>query len=277
MQQSNILEVSHLTIVFRSVVALEDVSLQVRTGEILALLGADGAGKTTVMKILGGLYPAKSYQGEIALAGEPAIFNTPRDAIRRGISVVPRRPGVFGSLSVGENIAMGNWETSGGFLIKQQAIHDQAQETLKWLGVTLDLSVPAEQLDPAQKRVVALARAVNTQPRLVVLDEPAAYVSGPAAMGQLMRIVRLFAARGITTLYLTRTPAEAIQIADRITVLRDGITEGTFERADFDPTVLTMQMMSQQPGRPAGMDDDADAPGGLMGSLKSIFSFSSRK
>ena len=83
--------------------------------------------------------------------------------------------------------------------------------------------------------------------------------------------------KSITTLYLTRTPAEAIQIADRITILRDGITEGTFERADFDPTVLTMQMISQQPGRPAGMEDDADEPGGLLGSLKSIFSFGSRK
>lgn len=277
MEQACILDVSHLSIAFRSVVALEDVSLQVRTGEILALLGADGAGKSTVMKILGGLYPAKSYEGEIIFAGQPVVLNVPRDAISHGISVVPRRPGVFGSLSVAENIVMGHWETSRGFLIKRQAMRHQAEETLRWLGVTLDLDARADQLDPGQKRVVALARAVSTKPQLVVLDEPAAYVSGPSAMSQLLRIVRLFAAQGITTLYLTRTPAEAIQIADRITILRDGITEGTFERADFDQTVLTVQMMSQQPGRPAGIDDDAEESSGLLGSLKSIFSFGSRR
>lgn len=277
MQPTNILEVSHLAIAFRTTVALADVSLQLREGEILALLGVDGAGKSTVMKILGGLYPANLYQGEIVFAGEPAAFKNPRDAIRRGISVVPRRPGVFGSLSVAENIAMGSWEASRAFLLQQQVIHQRADETLRWLGVTLDLDARAEQLDPAQQRVVALARAVNTRPRVVVLDEPAAHVSSAAGMSQLLRIVRLFAGEGIATLYLTRTPVEAIQIADRITLLRDGVTGETYERADFDATTLTLQMMSQQPGRPAGIDDDADAPGGLLGSLRSIFSFGARK
>ena len=219
MEQSHILEVSHLAIMFRSVVALEDVSLQVRAGEILALLGADGAGKSTVMKILGGLYPAKSYQGEIVLAGEPVVFNTPRDAIGRGISVVPRRPGVFGSLSVAENIVMGRWETSRGFMINKHAVQQQAEETLRWLGVTLDLDARAEQLDPAQKRVVALARAVSTKPRLVVLDEPAANLDIVTEREVLTTIEALTAGR--TTLIITHHLI-GLERADEILVLDRG-------------------------------------------------------
>jgi ribose transport system ATP-binding protein len=277
MEQTHLLDVRRLSIAFRSAVALEDVSLQIQPGEIHALLGADGAGKTTLMKILGGLYAAPLYRGEILLAGTPVILRTPSEALQQGIAVIPRRPSVFGSLSVAENIIIGHWETKHGILIDRRAIRQQAEATLKWLGVTLDLDVRAEHLDAVQKRLVVLARALSIKPRLVVLDEPAAHVATPLAMSQLLRIVRLFAAQGITTLYLTRTPLEAVQIADRISVLRDGITEGTVKRADFDATALTLAMMSQHPERGAGMDDDAEEPGGLVGSLRSLFSFGSRR
>ena len=271
------LEVSHLTISLRSVVALEDVSLRVRPGEIHALLGTDGAGKTTLLKILGGLYPASTYRGEIRLAGQPVTLRSPRDAIERGVAVVSRRPSVFGSLSVAENIVMGQWQTQHGFLINRQAILRQADATLKRLGVTLELDARADRLDPTQKRVVVLARALNVNPRLVVLDEPAAYATSPAAMSQLLRIARLLASQDIAILYLTRTPSEAMQIADRVTVLRDGITGRTFERVDFDATALTVEMASQHPERGAGMDDETEQPSGLLGSLRSIFSFGSRR
>ena len=162
-------------------------------------------------------------------------------------------------------------------LIDRQATYRQAEAALKRLEVKLDLAARVEQLDPAQKRLIVLARALNVKPRLVVLDEPAAYATGVAAMSQLLRIVRSLAGQDVATLYLTRTPAEAMQIADRITVLRDGMTADTFERAGFDATTLTVAMMSQHPERGAGVDDEAEEAGGLLGSLKSIFSFGSRR
>jgi len=275
-QPHTLLEINHVAISFRSAVALEDVTLKAYTGEIHALLGADGAGKTTLMKILSGLYPAPSYRGEILLDGTPVTIRSPKDALQLGIAVVSRRPAVFGSLSVAENIVMGNWQFNHSLLINRQKIGQEAEATLKWMGVTLDLEARAETLDPAQKRVVALARALSIKPRLVVLDEPAAHATGVTAMSQLMRMVRLLASENITTLYLARIPAEAIQIADRITVLRDGRTVGTFDRTNFDATELSVQMMSQHPERGAGIEDEPEGPGGLFGSLRAILRLGSR-
>ncbi|MCX6029388.1 MAG: ATP-binding cassette domain-containing protein [Chloroflexi bacterium] len=278
MEPSNVLEVNHLTLSFtysilscRTVTALDDVSLKVRTGEIHALLGQDGAGKTTLMKVLGGLYPAKSYRGEIVLAGRPVVLRAPDEATRHGVAIIPRRPSVFANLNVAENIVMGRLMTSRKFLIDRAANRTQAEGILRELEVTLDLDARVNQLDARHKRLVALARALSTRPRLVVLDEPAAFGVAPAETSQLIRILRLFAGQNIASLYLTRDPEEAMLIADRITVLRDGTIAGMFERVNFDKDTLTQAMLSRQPDRGPGVEDDEVNDG--VGGVFSIFRF----
>jgi len=261
MEPPSILEVRQLRISFRSVQALTDVSLKVRMAEIHAVLGQNGAGKTTLMKILGGFYRAEAYHGEIIIAGQPVVLSRPHQAARNGIAIVSRRPGVFPNLSVAENIGMGQWTTGRAFAINRNAIRRQAEGALRELGVTLNLDARVDELDAGQRRLVAIARAVSGRPQLIILDEPAAYATTPAEISQLIRILRLLASRNIASLYLTQNPEEAMQVADRITVLRDGAVAGTFERINFDAATLAMAMMSNQPGRGQGADDDEEIDG----------------
>ncbi len=172
MDDGNILEIEHLTKPFRNVLGLDDISLDVRPGEIHAVLGENGAGKTTLMKLLGGLYSPNSYEGVIRIAGEPVVLRNPRDVLQLGIAILPCRPAIFSGLSVAENIVLGRWQVKRTFMVSSDNARREASETLHRLGVTLDLDAQAGKLPAGQKRMVVMARALSSQPRLLVLDEP---------------------------------------------------------------------------------------------------------
>ncbi len=263
------LQISHITKTFPKVVALDDVSLAAAPGEIHAVLGEEYAGKTTLMRILGGLYAAGSYQGEIVLDGKPLAARTPRDAIERGVTVVPRRLELFDHLSVAENITMGNLGGKG-FVINRAAIDRQAQQALDIIEVKLDLSAQPPQLSPGQQRLMMIARALCTHPRVIIMDEPATSLNTAEALGGLFRVIRLLSRNEITCLYLTRKTSEVLQIADRVSVLRDGAISGVFDRADLDLPTLT-ELMSSQQYRDYGHADDAEEPRGLDRWLRNLF------
>jgi ABC-type sugar transport system ATPase subunit len=263
------LQINHIIKTFPKVVALDDVSLVAAPGEIHAVLGEEYAGKTTLMRVLGGLYPAGSYQGEILLDGKPLAPRTPRDAIDRGVTVVPRRLEVFDHLDVAENITMGNLGGKG-FVLNRIAIDRQAQQALDMLEVKLDLTAQPPQLSPAQQRLMMIARALCTHPRVIVMDEPATSLNTAEALGGLFRVIRLLSRNEIICLYLTRKTSEVLQIADRVSVLRDGAISGVFDRADLDLPTLT-ELMSSQQYRDYGHADDAEAPRGLDRWLRSLF------
>jgi ABC-type sugar transport system ATPase subunit len=276
MESPDVLEIEHLNMAYRGSAALSDVSLRLKAGEIQVLLGEDGAGKTTLLKILGGLVPPGAYQGEIRVDGQPVTLRTPKDSIRGRIGIVPRRPAVFAGLSMVENIVIGNWETNRSFLRNTMAARRQAEATLHRAGITLDLDGRVADLTDGQKRLVMLARSLSMGPRLLVLDEPAAFVANAGEMSQLIRILRTLAGQGLASLYLARNVREAMDVADRITILRDGSIVETVERAHFDQTALMLAMMSQHPERSAGPEED-EAAGGLLGSLRSIFDYRGRR
>jgi len=263
------LQVNHITKAFPKVIALDDVSLEAAPGEIHAVLGEEYAGKTTLMRVLGGLYAAGSYQGEIVLDGKPFAPRTPRDAIERGITVVPRRLEVFDHLDVAENITMGNLGGKG-FVINRTALDRQAQQALDMLEVKLDLTAQPPQLSPGQQRLMMIARALCTHPRVIIMDEPATSLNTAEALGGLFRVIRLLSRHEITCLYLTRKTAEVLQIADRVSVLRDGAISGVFERANLDQPTLT-ELMSSQQYRDYGHADDAEEPRRLDRWLRSLF------
>jgi ABC-type sugar transport system ATPase subunit len=273
----NLLEIRQLTVAYRATPALIDLSLAVRAGEIHALLGENGAGKTTLLKLLGGLRPGGSYTGEILFDGRPLVPSTPRDSLSQGIAVLPRRLSVFPALSVVENILIGHMPSTRSFLTNTPAARQQANEVLQRLGVSLPLESRVSQLSDAQKRVVILARALSTHPRLMVLDEPATSVPGAAEMSQLIRILRTLVGQGLAVLYLTHSVLEAMDVADRISVLRDGAVVDTLERIAFEQTRLVLAMMSKHPERVAGPDDDQEGTGGLFGGLRSMFDFRGRR
>ena len=263
------LQINHITKTFPKVVALNDVSLAAAPGEIHAVLGEEYAGKTTLMRLLGGLYAAGSYQGEILLDGKPLAPRTPRDAIDRGVTVVPRRLEVFDHLDVAENITMGNL-AGKGFVLNRAALDRQAQQALDMIEVKLDLTAQPPQLSPAQQRVMMIARALCTHPRVIVMDEPATSLNTAEGLGGLFRVIRLLSRNEITCLYLTRKTSEVLQIADRVSVLRDGAISGVFDRLNLDLPTLT-ELMSSQQYRDYGHADDAEEPRGLDRWLRSLF------
>ncbi len=267
-----VLEISHLSMRLGQIAVLTDVSLAVWPGEIHAVLGEEGSGRITLFRILAGTQRAGSYTGEIRVADRPVVIRDVQDAIRSGISAVSRHPGIFPRFSVAENIMVGRWQQRGRFLINQRAIEREAEALLEELELRLDPTQPAGQLTAGQQRLVTIARALASHPKVIVLDEPAALLRTAGEQSQLIRALRLLAGRDLGFLYLARRPVEATQIADRITVLRDGSVNGTWPRSAFDELTLTQAMISQRGG--AGdyeKEEDMEEPRGVLDALRSWF------
>ncbi len=269
------LELSHLSARGGELLALDDVTLAVSPGEVHVLLGdLGGPGRTTLFKILAGLHRAGMYTGEIRVAGQPVDLHSPQDAIRCGIGVVPRRSGIFSRMTIAENITLGRWQQGGhGFLLRRGAMEQEALAILAQLDLKLDPTVSAGRLTGGQQRLVMIARALATEPKVVVLDEPAASLTLASEQSQLIRGVRHLTERNIGCLYLTRRPAEAVLIADRVTVLRDGRLNGSWPRLEIDELALTQAMISQRVS--AGSYDEPEEieeRKGLLDSLRTLFS-----
>jgi ABC-type sugar transport system ATPase subunit len=228
------------------------------------------AREETLLKILSGTMPRATYTGEIKIDGVPVRIGSPHDAIKHGIGVVPRRPGVFSGLTVADNIVVG--KQMQGLIINQTRIRGEALKVMDMIGLRLDPTIKATNLSNSQQRLLMIARALSLDVKIVVLDEPAAFLTTPQELSQLFRTARSLAERDITTLYLTRRPAEAIQIADRVSVLRDGEIVGQWLRADFDQLTLIEHMQSQRIGDGAYVDyDDLNQQRGWLDGLRSLF------
>jgi putative multiple sugar transport system ATP-binding protein len=265
------LEIKHLTKTFHDLAALDDLSLQVARGSIHGVLGEEGAGKSTLLRMLSGTYPVGSYTGEILLEGRALSLHGPADAIHERIGVVQRKPSVFDRLSIAENISIVRWQTQHQILINQQAMRRETQALLERWEIDLDAGAPAGRLSTGQQRLVMIARALFINPRLIVLDEPLFGIAEAAAASRVLYMVRRLAAEGITCVYLARRPSDATQIADRVTVLRDGKAIRTWERADFDEGAMAQVMPSQRPGDIEHIDMDEQPSGGTFGTLQSLF------
>lgn len=264
-----------ISIQLGEVCILDDVTLDVLPGEIHALLGEQkGSGTATLFKILAGLRQAGTYKGKIEIAGQPVSLRSPQDAIRHGISIVPRRSGIFSKMTVAENITMGQWQQGGrGFLLRQSAMEREALTILAQLDLKLDPSIPASRLSAGQQRLVMLARALATQPKVIVLDEPAAQLTSASEQSHIIRGVRRLAERDIGCLYLTQRPAEAVLIADRVTVIRDGRLNGSWPRIELDELTLTQAMISQRVSAVSYDEpEEVEERRGLLDSLRTLFS-----
>ncbi len=272
MDTPNILEITNLTKALPKAVALDDISLQVATGSIHGLVGDTGSGRHTLMKILAGIYPAGTYEGQILYCGQALALKEPRDAIRSGIGVVPRKGGVFDSLSVAENIMVTSWQMRRRFLVIRGQIEHQAAAVMSKWGIDIDPHMPAGGLTPGQKREVVILRALCIDPQLVVLEEPLADLSSVQAVSQIMWLIRRIVERNLSVLYMARRPSNAMQVADRITVLRDGQVAGSWERTGFEETAMLTATLSQRMGELGDFEGElTEEPSGFLGSLRSSF------
>ncbi|MBL9212297.1 MAG: sugar ABC transporter ATP-binding protein [Opitutaceae bacterium] len=224
-----LLETRRLTKRFPGVTALRDVAFDLRPGEIHAVCGENGAGKSTLIKLLAGIHPHGSYEGELLVDGRPAAFGSVRDAEAAGIAVITQEFALIEELSVAENLFLGR-PPRRGFRIDWLELHRRAAALLAEFDLAVAPEAPVHTLGIGQKQLIEIMRATDKHSRVLVLDEPTAAL--PAhEVGILLDHLRRLRAQGTACIYISHKLDEVFALADRITVLRDGASVVTLDRA----------------------------------------------
>lgn len=218
-----ILRLNNIHRKFPGVHALKGVSFDVRAGEVHALLGENGAGKSTLIKVMSGVHLPSS--GEILINGQPTLFNSPRDAQQAGIATIYQELGLYPELTVAENIFMGHTprrKLLGFSIIDWQAMESNAERILAELNIhDLDVRRKVGTLNVGNRQRVEIAKALSIDAKILIMDEPTAALT-ESDVARLFDIVRLLRGRGVGIVYISHRLQEVFELADRVTVLRDG-------------------------------------------------------
>ena len=228
---------------FPGVRALHDVSFALKAGEVTALIGENGAGKSTIVKILTGIYTPDS--GEVRVRGEAKSFASPRDAWSAGIAAIHQETVMFDELSVAENIFMGHMPVSGYGLVDWAGMHAAAADLLKRVDASFSPDTKLKELSVAQKHLVEITRALSHDASLIIMDEPTAALSRNE-IDDLFRIIAQLKAEGRAILFISHKFDEIFRVADSFVCLRDGekVGEGAIS------TVTEAKLVSLMVGRP---------------------------
>ncbi|MEA4998331.1 MAG: sugar ABC transporter ATP-binding protein [Candidatus Limiplasma sp.] len=218
MAEPSLLEMKNIHKRFPGVYALRGVSLSLLRGEVHALLGENGAGKSTLIKVLGGIY--EKDEGEIIIDGEPHKMDSVEEARAAGVSIIHQELVLVPYLTVAENIFLGR-ETSHGPFVDRNRMVEETRQALTELGLDLSPTALVAELNLAQQQMVEIAKAVSFNARIIVMDEPTSSLSDKE-VALLFQNIRKLKARGIGIIYISHRMSELKQIADRVTVLRDG-------------------------------------------------------
>jgi ribose transport system ATP-binding protein len=236
------LKMTNINKSFGGVQVLYDVNFDVRAGEVHALLGENGAGKSVLMKTLMGVHRPDS--GDYVVAGKSVKFNNPAEAQRSRVSMVYQEFGLVKYLTVAENIFMGRLPSRRG-MIRWRYTRKRATEVLKALGSDLSPSAMVGDLKVADQQEVEIARALSYDPVVFVMDEPSAALSYDE-IGHLYELVNTLREQGVAIVYITHKLNEVFDIADRCTVIRDGRIVGTYDISELDLSTLVEKMTGKQ-------------------------------
>ena len=254
-----ILEMNSITKRYPGVVALDDVTFQVNKGEIHALLGANGAGKSTLMKVLCGVTTPDS--GEIMLNGTSVTISNPSEAIKLGISYVPQELSLVPTMSVSQNILLGQEPLLGKpvTLINEKKLDSLASQILESVGLDLDIHQLVKTLPVSEQQMIAIATALYRQSKIIILDEPTSSLSSHE-ITKLFEIMKRLRQDGHTIIFITHHLEEVFEVADRITILRDAVFQGCYNasRISRDQVVSLMTGKSNHMIKP---DPDPHAIG----------------
>jgi rhamnose transport system ATP-binding protein len=237
-----VLEMSHVAKSFGGVKALVDASLTLYAGEAHALLGENGAGKSTLLKTLAGVHRADS--GEITLHGKPFEQGSTKDSIEQGIAVIYQEPSLFPDLTLAENVFIGRQLTSGG-LVDWPAMERESRELFARLGVNLDPHQKARGISIADQQIVEIAKALSTDARVIVMDEPTAALSSKE-VERLFSVVRNLREQGSAVVFVSHRLDEVFALCDRMTVMRDGSTVGSALIADTSEVEVVRMMVGRE-------------------------------
>jgi simple sugar transport system ATP-binding protein len=236
-------ELRHTALQFGSVTALHEVSLRVQSGETVCLLGDNGAGKSSVIRILSGVLPPT--RGEYVIDGDVVRFNSPREALDRGIATVHQDLALVPLMPVWRNFFLGAEPTIGRGLLRRidvQAARAVVNAELASIGITLrEPDTPMARLSGGERQSVAIARALHRGARMLILDEPTAAL-GVKQAEIVLRNIGAARARGIAVLLVTHNPQHALEVGDRFVVLQQGRVVADMDRAIASVVTLTELM-----------------------------------
>lgn len=236
-----LLEMKNITKTFGSVKAIDNVSLRLNAGEIVSLCGENGSGKSTLMKVLCGIYPHGSYEGEIIFAGEEIQASHIRDTERKGIAIIHQELALVKELTVLENIFLGNEITHNG-IMDYDLMTLRCQKLLAQVSLSISPDTRVGDLGLGQQQLVEIAKALNKQVRLLILDEPTASLTEQET-SVLLDIIRDLQQHGIACIYISHKLNEVKAISDTICVIRDGQHIGTRDAAGMsEDDIITMMV-----------------------------------
>ncbi|PRY29539.1 sugar ABC transporter ATP-binding protein [Pseudosporangium ferrugineum] len=237
-----LLEVVDVSKVFPGVRALDDVSFTLQPGEVHALVGENGAGKSTLIKVLTGVYQPDG--GQLRYRDEPARFDSPMDAQRAGISTIYQEVNLIPLMSVAHNLFLGREPRTAYGLLDEKRMFREAHEILLRYGVTTDVRRQLGTLALGAQQMVALARAVMIDAKVVIMDEPTSSLE-PREVETLFGVIRDLHSQGIGIIYVSHRLDELYQICDAVTILRDGKVVHTGKLADLERLRLVSLMLGR--------------------------------
>jgi ribose transport system ATP-binding protein len=240
---SPLLIARHISKSFPGIKALDDVQLDLQAGEVLCVVGENGAGKSTLMKILGGVYTPDA--GEISLDGRSVRLGTVQEAQRAGITLIHQELNLAQSLDVAGNIFLGREPTRGGPLrILDRRMYAEAESLTQRLGLSASPRTTVNRLSIGQQQLVEIARSLCLQSRVLIMDEPTSSLSARDCE-RLFAVIRDLKSSGVAVLYISHRLPEVQEIADRVTVLRDGRNAGQLARHEINHAALVRLMIGR--------------------------------
>ncbi len=243
MPSEYVLEMNNIVKSFGSNKVLDDVSIAIKPGEVRALMGENGAGKSTLMKILGGIYHADS--GSININGEPVQITTVDDARRLGISFIHQEISNVPSMTIAENFFLGKEPKTKMGLVDQRRMHRETRGALDVMGINLPTNRQISGLSIAQQQMLEVARAINENAKVIIMDEPTASLAN-AEVDDLFRQVKMLKEKNVAIIYISHRMEETFRVCDTVTVLRDGKFIGTKNTAEATEKELISMMVGRK-------------------------------
>ena len=241
------LEMLNIVKAFSGVLAVKGVTLTVAKGEVMALLGENGAGKSTIMKVLSGMYGVGSYEGEIKIDGNLVRSHSPQEAARAGVAMIYQELNPFLDMTVAENVFMHDFPVKNG-MVDVKKMNGETRKLIEAIGVDIHPNMRLRSLPAGQQQIVAILRELHIDAKVFIFDEPTSSLTKTETV-KLFEIIRRLKSQGKSIIYISHRLDEVFQIADTVSVMRDGYLSGEMELDHGNSEAQMKQIISWMVGR----------------------------